>query len=174
MSFEELKLWFNHLPKEGKWFYTKTYQLDEHNPPWDAYLKYKDLDQRVYRPFNPETMNWTEYCETSDYLVYLHHMNKREISKLSKRDHDLNPLNIAVAGPFSFLAPNVASGDSKLSKRDDDLDQLSIAVHPFSFLAPNVASDDMSVSDDEDVMEMQCEGCKYDEPSQRWHSCLGN
>ena len=78
MTVEELFLWWHDLPLCAKVHYTGSSDLDPERLPWDAFRSYVDLDNRVYRPFNPETMDWWEYMQTSDYLVYRHHQLKKE------------------------------------------------------------------------------------------------
>ena len=78
MSEEELFLWWHELPETARLFYTGSTALSPDDLPWRAFREYTDLDSRVYRPFNPDTMNWEEYKETSDYLVARHHERKKQ------------------------------------------------------------------------------------------------
>ena len=133
MSEEELYLWFYDLPEPAKMYHARTTVLDPNNLPWNAFRTYRDLDKRVYRPFNEETMDWWEYVHTSDYLVHLHHQKKAEHEEQE---------NAA-----KFRANLVQDGVA---------------------LAESMSLDE-ELSGDEPP---PCEGCRYNEPSQRFHTCL--
>ena len=71
-------MWWEDLPASAKACYNNGHtELTPSAIPWEAFRRWQDLEHRVYRPFNPDTMHWNDYRETSDYLVWVHHEHKR-------------------------------------------------------------------------------------------------
>jgi hypothetical protein len=131
MELEELFLWWHDLPGSAKRAYNNGCEvLTPSLLPWDAFRAWKDLEQRVYRPFNPDTMKWEDYKQTSDYLVYAHHQHKQwfellEVEEKARKvliDHGLS------------LAQTMNATEAAKSR--------------------------------------YCEGCEFNHPSQRRHTCF--
>ena len=82
--------WFASLNEVGRMHYVGTCHLSPsaHQSAWIAYNEFMDLDNRVYRPFNEETMEWDDYVRTSDYLVHRHHERKKFFFTKKARDDE--------------------------------------------------------------------------------------
>lgn len=126
---EALHLWWADLNDTEKLCYGGGLELFP-SPLMEERAKvYRDLDTRVYRPFNPETMRWQEYVHTSDYIVHMHHERKKK--------HE---------------AEEVARKQKKHLA-----EQHGVAL-----------GETMSTQDE---LHASCEGCYFQEPSQRYHEC---
>jgi hypothetical protein len=128
---EELHLWWSDLCDAQRMYYCG--QLELLPQPWLERMarEYNDLDQRVWRPFNAETMRWAEYVKTSDYLVHNHHRLKERLLA-EENEHQIR------------VHLNEAHGKA---------------------LSDAMATQDETFPD--------CDGCRFNESSQRFHQCLG-
>lgn len=124
-------MWWSDLVDEQRLYYAGALELVPSELLEQKAREYNDLETRVYRPFNHETMWWSEYVHTSDYLVHCHHELKLQLMAKDARQKLREHLNNAHG---------------------------------------NALADCMSTQD-ETVPE--CDGCRLQEPSQKYHQCLG-